>query len=102
MITQISTSDITKSAIKELSYRGYEVWRQNQIPVKGRKFIGKRGLSDIIGYRKSDGKSVYCEVKNTGDSLSDDQKEFLDKAKSSGCITLVAGVKSGLISIEEY
>lgn len=85
----LSTNEITKSALKELDIRGYDVWRQNQVPVKGRTFIGRKGLSDIIGFAK-DGRFVLCEVKGKGDKLKPDQVELLNNATKAGCVTMLA------------
>jgi hypothetical protein len=86
----LSTNDITKTALTELYFRNCIVWRQNQVNVRGRAFIGKKGLSDIQGFHSRTGIAVYCEVKAKGDKLSDDQKEFLAAAANAGCITLIA------------
>lgn len=51
---QLTKGFIRESAIKELTWRGNTVWIQNNLAVKGRKFIGKRGQADVIGYRNKD------------------------------------------------
>lgn len=51
--------------------------------------LNKQGVPDIIGYRKSDGKAVYIEVKAGSDKLSTQQRLFLANAHASGCITAV-------------
>lgn len=86
----LTQGQITDAAIKELSYKGFNVWRQNNLSVKGRKFTGMKGLSDIQGYQRSTGKALYCEVKTINDFFSADQKEFLSNAVNAGCIVLVA------------
>lgn len=70
--------------MSKLTEWGGNVWRQNNHATRGRKFTGMRGLPDIIGHT-SEGKAVYCEVKTSGDKLSDDQRAFLEEAHLSGC-----------------
>lgn len=86
----LSSNDITKLALIRLENRNCIVWRQNQIPVRGRRFIGKKGQSDIMGFQKCTGLIVACEVKKIGDTLSDDQICFLASIKASGGLALVA------------
>lgn len=52
---ELTKAQIRASAIKELTWRGYTVWVQNNLAVRGRKFIGKRGQADIMGFRNKDG-----------------------------------------------
>lgn len=49
----ISASDLTKMMMDYLKDNGCEVWRNNNLAVRGRAFIGKKGVPDIIGYSKS-------------------------------------------------
>lgn len=58
--------------------------------VPGRSFIGKRGLSDILGFNKHTGIILLCEVKTINDELSDDQKILLCQVKIAGGMALVA------------
>ena len=84
--TQIPAAKITQIAINLLTLHNYEVWRQNNLAVKGRAFIGKKGIGDISGYCKQFGWRVECEVKSIGDKLSDEQVEFMTNLhNSSGC-----------------
>lgn len=86
----LTASQITESALKELSYKGCEVWRQNQVKVPGRRFTGKRGLADIIGFHKQTGLIVMCEVKTKKDKLSQDQFDLLLKVKKAGGLAFIA------------
>lgn len=105
---ELSTNEITKSALKELDKRGLEVWRSNNIAVRGRSFIGRKGVSDIIGFERSNGinnggRFVLCEVKGVGDKLKPDQIELLTTAKKAGCIVLIATLdQSGKFIIADY
>lgn len=81
--TELTKAQIRASAIKELTWRGYDVWINNNLAVRKRKFIGRLGVSDIIGITK-DGRWVVAEVKTVNDKLSDDQIKFLNSIATSG------------------
>lgn len=49
-----------------------------------------KGFSDLFGFRKSDGKSFFIEVKNAKGRLRPDQKIFLERMKEYGAIAGVA------------
>jgi len=95
----MTTSQITKEAISRLSALGYKVWRQNNVRVPGRAFVGQLGLSDIQGYKIQGGTAIYCEVKGPGDKLSNAQIEFLWDAHNAGCFALVAHQVDGKVVI---
>jgi hypothetical protein len=98
----LSSSEITKSVLNELTARGCEVWRQNQVKVPGRAFTGKKGLSDICGFHKRTGIALYCEIKSIGDRLNDDQIKFLTTATEANCIALIASEANGKIIITTF
>jgi hypothetical protein len=89
-MADLTASQITKHAIMMLNMWGYYVWRNNNLAVRGRKFIGERGVPDIIGYHKQTGQAVYCEVKKVGDTIKPDQTLFMGKAKAAGAMCLIA------------
>lgn len=98
-----TASELTKFAIGQLEFMGFVVWRANNIAVPGRKFIGMRGMSDIIGYHRVGGKSVWCEVKTINDRLSKFQTDFLDFAKLSGCHTFICSqAKDGNVELKNW
>jgi hypothetical protein len=86
----MTTAQLTKQALKELDLRGAEVWRNNNIAVRGRAFIGRKGVPDVIGFVRATGVFVMCEIKNKGDKLSQDQIDLLNLGYKAGCITTVA------------
>lgn len=47
------------------------------------------GFTDLFGFRKSDGKAVFIEVKTLTNSPSREQRKFIDTMKSYG---VIAGV----------
>lgn len=83
VIKELTKGEIRESAITELTWRGNDVWINNNLAVKGRKFIGRRGVADIIGISK-DGRWVVAEVKTLNDTLSPDQITFLNDIKKAG------------------
>lgn len=86
----LTASEITEHVLKFFTAQGHDVWRQNNIRVPGRKFIGKKGLSDVIGHTK-DGKMIAVEVKTKNDVLSHDQRKFLVDLHMAGGYAYVAG-----------
>jgi hypothetical protein len=88
-IKEYTASEITAIAIYDLKRLGYNVWRNNNLAVKGRAFIGKRGVADIIGITKQ-GLHVECEVKKCGDKLSKVQIEHLTMITDCGGLTFIA------------
>lgn len=93
---------IRKQAIIELSLRGCKVWVQNNIAVKGRKFIGERGIGDVSGYVKQTGIRVECEIKAIGDTLSAEQIHFLTELKKAGGIALIATQEANQVVIKDF
>ena len=97
-----TASEITEVAIKILQSRHCFVWRQNNLAVRGRKFAGLKGVSDIMGFQVFTGMAVYCEVKTLTDRLSEDQINFLNRAKGAGCFCFVATEDKGTIILKEW
>lgn len=79
----LTASEISKLVMLCYSQR-YELWRQNNLAVPGRKFIGKKGAGDLTGYEIETGIRVEIEIKKVGDVLSDDQAEFLIRISEKG------------------
>ncbi|OQR54860.1 VRR-NUC domain-containing protein [Bacillus sp. CDB3] len=46
-----------------------------------------KGFSDLFGYRKSDGKMFFIEVKNEKGRLRPDQKHFIETMHKNGAIS---------------
>ena len=45
-----------------------------------------KGFPDLFGYRRSDGKIIFMEVKTDKGRLRPEQEKFLARAKQDGCI----------------
>lgn len=103
VVKALTKATIRASAIKELTWRQCTVWVQNNLAVRGRKFIGKRGQSDVIGFRNKDCVMVVCEVKTLNDRLSNDQIDFLNDVKKAGGLayTAVQG-NNGQVELREW
>lgn len=81
---ELTAGELSKHAQDYLTRNGAVVWRNNNLAVRGRKFIGKKGVSDIIGYMPFTGLWVACEIKTVNDRLSDEQVGFLNDISRSG------------------
>lgn len=44
------------------------------------------GYADLSGFRKSDGKAIFIEVKNAKGKLRKEQKHFIEMVKENGAI----------------
>lgn len=99
---ELTASQITKTAMRLLENNKCFIWRNNNLAVKGRSFIGLKGVPDIVGFQKFTGVAVYCEVKTKSDKFSEYQVNFLNKAKTSGCHCLVAIDQDGEVILKEW
>lgn len=87
----LTKGEITAQAMKILGYGGYICWQQNNVrAVKGRNFIGRKGVPDIPGFNKFTGLFMGCEVKTWNDTLSADQILFLTELTNAGGLALIA------------
>ena len=94
MATYKTASELTKMMIDYLGQRGMEVWRNNNLAVKGRAFIAKKGVPDIIGYDKKHGQFVACEIKKLGDRISPEQFTFLTQLGLAGGASMLCSQTS--------
>lgn len=104
----LTTGEITELALARFDSLGFECWRQNQIPQRGRTFRGKKGLSDIIGIRRNcvahpGGEFFCCEVKKYGDAIYPEQEDFLIMINQNGGFGYLAeGHKDGSVTYRLY
>ena len=94
MATYKTASELTKMMIDYLSERGMEIWRNNNLAVKGRAFIGRKGVPDIIGYDRKHGQFVGCEIKKLGDRISPEQFTFLTQLGLAGGASMLCSQTS--------
>ena len=98
-----SASELTKMMLEYLKDNGNEVWRNNNLAVRGRAFIGRKGVPDIIGYSKKYGHFVCCEIKAIADRLSADQMVFLEElSMAGGTAMLCQQVRDETIQVKIY
>lgn len=98
-----SASELTKMMLDFLKDGGNEVWRNNNLAVRGRAFIGRKGVPDIIGYNKKYGYFVCCEIKAIADRLSADQMVFLEElSMAGGTAMLCQQVRDETIIVKIY
>ena len=48
------------------------------------------GFPDLAGYRRSDGRAVYIEVKQGKGKATKEQEKFIEVARQAGCLAGVA------------
>lgn len=91
-LPKVSTNALTQQALKVLTMKGYNVWRQPShscYDPKKKVFRAngiKRGISDIIGFKFTDGsaKFIAVEIKNGKDKVSLEQQQFIDDVIKAG------------------
>ena len=52
--------------------------------------VAVEGYPDLSGFRRSDGKAVFIEVKTKTGRVSKNQAKFIEMAKKAGCLAGVA------------
>jgi hypothetical protein len=88
-MTQSETNRITTQALAILTALGCHVWRQNNVSVRGRRFVGLKGVPDIVGMTRS-GTFIGVEVKGPGDKQSEWQVRFSYRCTDRGAIYICA------------
>lgn len=101
-VPEMSAGDIRGHALKILNERNIEAWIQNNVTIRGRKFIGRKGVCDIMGYHRLTGLITACEVKKIGDTFKKDQIEMLTKIHKAGGIALQARQEGLKVIVKNY
>lgn len=95
-------NDLANDIIKLLKTKGWTAWRQNQIPTyKSRRFIGLRGLSDVIAVPNTGPKPRpiwFIEMKSPTGKLREEQERFRDLMIEAGHIHLTVVYMDEFIS----
>ncbi len=96
---QGSERQLTHSIIEYLNYQGFYVWRENTGAMTmenkngSKRYVrfGEKGMSDIVGLRREDGKFVAIEVKlpTTVKRVTPAQESFLEMIRHHNGIALV-------------
>jgi len=84
-----TASELTKMMLDYLKDNGNEVWRNNNLAVRGRAFIGRKGIPDIIGFNKKYGTFVACEIKAIGDRISPEQMLLIEELGNANGMAMV-------------
>ena len=87
---------VVKAMLSIMPLYGITCWRNNQVRVPGRRFNGKKGVGDVIGYTNK-GTFVNGEGKKPGGAPSGDQIDFMSNASSSGCIVILVETVDELV-----
>lgn len=108
-LPELSAGTIRATALNILNHEWYiEAWINNNLAVRGRKFIGRKGVGDIIGFVRKDspyhepGTMAACEVKKIGDTFKPDQIEFLTNLHNNGGIALQATQEGLHVKIKKF
>ena len=93
----MSANSLTQSILCYLNYNGFVAWSTYNgavYDVKKQAYRAnptkKKGISDVIGFRKSDGRHIEVEVKYGKDKESIFQEMHQEELKKSHCIAIVA------------
>jgi len=89
---------LTSKTIRAFNAAGHFVWRNNQVHVPGRRFIGGRGVADIIGISKT-GQFLAVEIKIPPDKMSKEQDKFHDEIRQRGGCSIVFQKESDIYNI---
>lgn len=98
----LSETIIQRQIMDWLSAKGYFFYRNNNITVPGRAFVGKRGVADIVAilpvYRDGEALGVYLgiEAKSAKGKQSEHQTQF------ESDITRIGGKYVLAHSLEEF
>jgi hypothetical protein len=96
-------SVIQNQILDYLQYIGVFAWRNNNIAVRGRAFVGLLGVGDILGIYK--GVPLSIEVKRKSGKTTEQQNRFIKRFNQEGGCAFVArsinDVKKKLKKIEK-
>lgn len=93
MQQKILERDVLKACLDYLHIQGIFCWRTNNIPAPTsdghfRRFVGLRGVSDLLGVCK-DGRFLAVECKSSTGKLSSYQEEFQRRVAELGGVACV-------------
>lgn len=99
----LTKDQITNDALLQLRANGARVRKVHNVPFNRRKSRGQieKGWPDIQGY-SAKGVIILCEVKTTGDVLSNEQKERLSDCADCGGLVYLAIEDRGQTVIVDY
>ena len=93
----MSANNLTKSIVRFLCFNDCVAWNvynggvyDPKLKVYRKNPTQKRGVFDVCGFRKSDGRHIEIEIKWGRDKMSTEQSNHFEQLKSSGSLCFVA------------
>jgi len=100
----LTADEITAAILSYLDAHGFNAWSQpnrGEYDPKTARWRphpnSRRGVADILGFRRADGLFLAVEVKAGSDRLRPEQKQFLDELKAAGGLAFVAFSFTGFV-----
>jgi hypothetical protein len=91
-----TTNELTAYAVKVFRQAGFFCWRENTTGIWDQKAQAFRknpntmlGKSDILGFHRTTGQFLACEIKTGKDRLSGQQEVFLLEVRNAGGLAVV-------------
>lgn len=88
-----NANQLAAYAVKVFTQSGWMCWRQNNVAVcdrgQFRRFVGLKGVSDVIGFHANTGRFLAVEIKVGRDRLSPEQEHFLQTVERAGGLGLI-------------
>lgn len=101
----MSEQEIQNQIILAVNKRGHRLWRANagKVQMKDNRIIKlfPKGFPDTVGFRKSDGKIIFIEVKTAIGKLRPEQIRFKDFIETQPVLYGVARSVEDAIEIIE-
>lgn len=98
------TEQVTRTIIAYLDAHGYDAWAQpnrGEYDPKTGKWRphpnARRGVADILGFRRTDGRFLAVEVKTGSDRPRPAQTVFLNAVKAAGGLAFIAYGVAGFV-----
>lgn len=79
-----STNNLTNAVVVLANNNGFDAWRQNNLAPKNRKFIGRKGVADVIGLKIGTCEWLALEIKTGKDITTKHQYNFIGDIINNG------------------
>lgn len=100
----LKADEITSSVLGYLKMHGFSAWAQpnrGEYDPKTQRWRphpnARRGVPDILGFRRTDGKFLGVEVKAGTDRPRPEQTQFLTELKAAGGLAFIAYNFAGFV-----
>lgn len=95
-----SESAVQRACLQYLRVMGILHWRNSAVPVRGRRYTGLRGLSDICALIR--GRFLAIECKSTTGDQREEQRRFQLRVEAEGGVYVLArSVDDVIRAVEE-